>query len=235
MTICRDVLGTELCQVTDPQKAMLSWQWGCLTVAVVLGWEPVSFLWELNWLPPQVAGVSGSDSPLEDLLVHLRKHYAFVVPRGAFASPAAVGTLSRQTPSQFAVSFSALWDDPFSASQFPFTWGWTGLSWTPVLHPAGCSCLLLSWSWYSCQLRLINTRRNIHSPSLILQDLFLPFSSITQYTIRVCFIWFQAEPFPLSFLSHSASPGACGWDRNHVIWSRCCSAHPFAELGDDGM
>lgn len=78
---------------------------------------------------------------LEDLLVHLRKHYAFVVPRDAFASPAAVGTLSRQTPSQFAVSFSALWDDPFSASQFPFTWGWTGLSWTPVLHPAGCSCL----------------------------------------------------------------------------------------------
>lgn len=140
MTIRRDVLGTELCQVTDPQKAMLSWQWGSLTVGVVLGWEPVSFLWELNWLPPQVAGVSGSDSPLEDLLVHLRKHYAFVVPRDAFASPAAVGTLSRQTPSQFAVSFSALWDDPFSASQFPFTWGWTGLSWTPVLHPAGCSC-----------------------------------------------------------------------------------------------
>lgn len=67
----------------------------------------MSFLWELNWLPRQVAGVSGSDSPLEDLLVHLRKHYAFVVPRDAFASPAAVGTLSRQTPSQFAVSFSA--------------------------------------------------------------------------------------------------------------------------------
>lgn len=101
----------------------------------------MSFLWELNWLPSQVAGVSGSDSPFEDLSVHLRKHYAFAVLRDAFASPPAVGALSRQTPSQFAVSFSALWDDPFSASQFPFTCGWNGLSWTPVLHPVGFSCL----------------------------------------------------------------------------------------------
>lgn len=90
---------------------------------------------------------------------------------------------------------------------------------------------LLSWSWYNCQLRLISTRKSIHTPSLTLQNLFYH----TVHSTGVLHLvprWALPTELPLPFwVSWGLWLG-----HNHVMPCRCCSAHhSFAELGDDGM